>query len=249
MKDGLPTRDRTWALFLDVDGTLLDLVESPEAVHVPEDLMQTLAATAAREDGALALVSGRSLEQLDRIFAPRRFCAAGLHGLERRKADGEVVPPTIERTALDQARTRLADVVARHPGLLLEDKGLSLALHFRRAPHLEPEARHAMTSVSAAAGPDFHLQEGKCVIELKPAGATKRTAIEAFMAEAPFAGRLPVFAGDDVTDEDGFAAVNELGGHSIRVGNGEASCATYRVATVAALRDWLESLRPSGALP
>ncbi|HSN69995.1 MAG TPA: trehalose-phosphatase [Steroidobacteraceae bacterium] len=235
----LPIRERAWALFLDVDGTLLDIVESPDAVHVPEALSHTLAAAAEREDGALALVSGRSLAQLDRLFAPHRFCAAGLHGLERRTAAGQILRPAIPHARLDAARVRLARFADEHEGLLLEDKGLSLALHFRRAPELESAARDAMQTLLAELGPDLQVQEGKCVLELKPAGATKRTAIEAFMNEPPFEGRLPVFAGDDVTDEDGFAAVNELGGYSIRVGAEAPTQARCRVDSVAALRDWL----------
>ena len=239
---GLPVRDRPWALFLDVDGTLLDIVDRPDAVRVPAELGASLAIAAEREDGALALVSGRSLDQLDALFAPHRFCAAGLHGLERRTARGEVLRPPVSESALALARARIEDFVRRDPGLLLEDKALSLALHFRRAPQFENEARRAMQELLAELGPQMQLQEGKCVLELKPAGASKRTAIEAFMRETPFAGRLPVFAGDDVTDEDGFAAVNALGGHSIRVGAEGTTQARYRVEGVAQLREWLESM-------
>jgi trehalose 6-phosphate phosphatase len=234
-----PQRDRAWALFLDVDGTLLDIVESPDAVHVPADLKQTLAAVAAAEDGALALVSGRSLAQLDALFAPFRFAAAGLHGLERRDAVGRVLRPAVPAAQLTVARRTLGEFVALHPALLLEDKGAAIALHYRRAPDLEGEARRIMTALEASLGPHMHVQEGKCVLELKPRGANKRTAIEAFMSEAPFASRMPVFAGDDVTDEDGFAAVNALGGISIRVGDGPATRARYRIASVDELRAWL----------
>jgi trehalose 6-phosphate phosphatase len=238
----LPQRDRAWALFLDVDGTLLDIVESPEAVHVPEDLKDTLAAVAEREQGALALVSGRSLAELDRLFHPHRFCSAGLHGLERRTAAGEIVRPALSERRLDEARARLARFALVHPGLLLEDKGQSLALHYRRARSAEAEARRVIDEVASQVGEDYRVLDGKCVLELKPACASKRTAIEAFMLEVPFAGRLPVFAGDDVTDEDGFEAVNALGGHSIRVGDGKQTLARYRVASVPDLRDWLEAV-------
>ena len=239
---GLPVRDRPWALFLDVDGTLLDIVDRPDAVHVPSELGRTLAAAAEREEGAFALVSGRSLAQLDALFAPHRFCAAGLHGLERRNARGEVLRPPVSEADLAVARARIAAFVRRDPGLLLEDKTLSLALHFRRAPQFEEQARRTMQELLTELGPQMQLQEGKCVLELKPAGASKRTAIEAFMHEAPFAGRVPVFAGDDVTDEDGFAAVNALGGHSIRVGAEGTTRASYRVEGVAELREWLQSM-------
>jgi len=235
----LPERQQGWALFLDVDGTLLEIAETPDAVHVPAQLIRTLTDVAQREAGALALISGRSLAQLDRLFAPARFAAAGLHGLERRDAAGSLIRPRQLDQALNAARQRLAAFVSPHPGLLLEDKGLTLALHYRRAPELEGEVRRVVTALATRLGQGFHVQEGKCVLELKPVGFSKRTAIEAFMREAPFRGRRPVFAGDDVTDEDGFLAVNAMGGYSIRVGNDAPTAAQYRVPNVETLRAWL----------
>lgn len=235
----LPEREQGWALFLDVDGTLLEIAETPDGVRVPAQLIRTLTEVAQRESGALALISGRSLAQLDRLFAPARFAAAGLHGLERRDAAGSLIRPRHLDQELNDARQALRAFVSPHPGLLLEDKGLTLALHYRRAPELEGEARRIVTALATRLGQGFHVQEGKCVLELKPAGFSKRTAIEAFMRERPFKGRLPVFAGDDVTDEDGFLAVNSMGGHSIRVGNDAPTAARYRVPNVEALRAWL----------
>lgn len=234
-----PSRTGRWALFLDVDGTLLEIADSPAAVEVPSTLKETLAATAARESGALALVSGRSLAQLDALFSPYRFAAAGLHGIERRSADGGIERLAVDPLRLDAARAALSDLAARHPGLLFEDKGLALALHFRRAPQWAELAWDAASLWIRSLGPDFQLQPGKCVVEIKPAGLSKRTAIESFLDEPPFAGRIPVFLGDDVTDEDGFAAVNERGGCSIQVGRLEPTAARHRLPGVGAVADWL----------
>ncbi len=169
--------------------------------------------------GALALVSGRSLEQLDALFAPNSWAAAGLHGLERRDASGRIHRVAEADPALDEARVALADVVARAPGALLEDKGRSIAVHYRSAPALAHVLRRELKAIAARLGEDFHVLEGRRVLELKPVAATKARAIEAFLAEAPFAGRLPMFIGDDVTDLDGFAAVEAAGGVSIAVGD------------------------------
>lgn len=197
---------------------------------------------AARESGALALVSGRSLAQLDDLFSPFRFAAAGLHGIERRSADGTLERLPIEPAQLDAARAALTELAARHPGLLLEDKGLALALHYRMAPQWAGLAWETARSWTGSLGPDFHLQSGKCVVEIKPAGLSKRTAIEAFLREPPFAGRMPVFLGDDVTDEDGFAAVNTMGGCSIQVGRLEPTAARHRLPDVGSVADWLAGI-------
>jgi trehalose 6-phosphate phosphatase len=164
-------------------------------------------------------VSGRSLEQLDALFAPNSWAAAGLHGLERRDASGRIHRVAEADPALDEARVALADVVARAPGALLEDKGRSIAVHYRSAPALAHVLRRELKAIAARLGEDFHVLEGRRVLELKPVAATKARAIEAFLAEAPFAGRLPMFIGDDVTDLDGFAAVEAAGGVSIAVGD------------------------------
>jgi trehalose 6-phosphate phosphatase len=205
-------------LFLDVDGTLLEFSLWPDAVSVGTYVTELLHRSTIACGGAVALVSGRSLAQIDTLFAPRRWPAAGLHGVERRDARGEVhvhatagVPPAL-RAALE----RLA---ASHPDLVLEDKGRAIALHYRRAGHLRPVLEREVRSLLEQHGDgDFQLQPGDCVVEVKPAGITKAHAIEAFLAEAPFAGRMPVFAGDDLTDLHGFEAVERRGGISIAVG-------------------------------
>jgi trehalose 6-phosphate phosphatase len=206
-------------LFLDVDGTLLDIAPTPDAVVVDAALPALLQQVRDALGGALALVSGRSLEQLDALFAPYSWPAAGLHGLERRDERGQVHRAGDDGPVLDEARLALADVVARAPGALLEDKGRSLAIHYRAAPALEHVLRRELRAIAARLGADFHVLEGRRVLELKPVAATKARAIEEFLAEAPFAGRLPIFIGDDVTDLDGFAAVEAAGGVSIAVGD------------------------------
>ncbi|MGE0113533.1 MAG: trehalose-phosphatase [Steroidobacteraceae bacterium] len=231
--------ERNIALFLDVDGTLLEIASTPDAVKVPAALCNTLQLAAAHENGALALVSGRSISELDRLFAPCVFPAAGQHGLERRNADGKVFRPPLDTGLLSPAREMLSDLQLRNKGLLLEDKGTALAMHYRLAPQYESIVREVMTAVAEPLTGQFVLRAGKCVLELAPAGYSKRTAIEAFMAEKPFAGRVPVFVGDDVTDEDGFAAVNALGGHSIRVGHNGLTAARHCFGSVSAVIAWL----------
>jgi trehalose 6-phosphate phosphatase len=205
-------------LFLDVDGTLIEFGPAPHAVSVDSYVMQVLHRAALACDGAVALISGRSLAQLDALFTPRRFPAAGLHGVERRDARGQlhVHPGGVVPIALRAGLERLAGT---HPGLLLEDKGRAVALHFRQAAELRSALEREVQALLERHGSDeFHLQPGDYVLELKPAGITKAHAIEAFLAEAPFAGRTPVFAGDDLTDLHGFEAVERRGGISIAVG-------------------------------
>lgn len=236
------------ALFLDVDGTLLEIAASPNEVKVPAALRNTLELAAEGENGALALVSGRTIGELDRLFAPAVFAAAGQHGLERRDAAGRLWRAEADPQLLQSARETLRELVAGHPGLLLEDKGFNLALHYRQAPRLEDRVSEVMTSLLAGLRPHYQLKAGKCVLELMPAGHSKRTAIETFMREPPFYGRTPVFVGDDVTDEDGFAAVNALGGYSIRVGKG-TSLARHRFSSVSAVIAWLRERNLSRKKP
>lgn len=235
----LPEWDVRRALFLDVDGTLLEIMRHPDDVLAAPRLKQLLAAASRSLGGALALVSGRTIASLDRIFSPLALPAAGLHGLERRDADGRVHYPVGYADRIAAARSELMDFVQSEPGLLLEDKGAALALHYRNAPSMEDECRRRIAMALRAAGEDFHVQKGKMVLELKPSGHDKGTAVQAFMAEAPFRGRQPVFIGDDVTDEDGFRAVNALGGISIRVGASDGSAARLVAANVAGILDWL----------
>lgn len=227
-----------WAYFLDVDGTLIELADTPDAVQVDAALLDLIVRLHRASGGAVALVSGRAVADLRRHLGRLRLPLAGQHGLERRDAAGKLhlqrTPPASRRAI----KAALAPVLARHPGLLLEDKGLALALHYRRAPHLAAYAQRLMARLAAAAGPELELQRGKRVAELKPAGVNKGTAVTAYLAEAPFKGRRPVFIGDDLNDEHAFAEVNRRGGVSIKVGRG-ASCARFRLRDVAAARAWL----------
>ena len=231
--------ERNIALFLDVDGTLLEIASTPDAVKVPAALRNTLHLAASRSEGALALISGRPLEVLDRLFAPYVFPAAGQHGLERRDAEGRLSQPQIDTQVLQPAREILRALADQHRGILLEDKAGGIAVHFRLAPKCEGLVNQTMSGLAASLDDRFMLRHGKFVVELSPRGYSKRTAIEAFMHESPFAGRRPVFIGDDVTDEDGFEAVNAMGGVSIRVGNTPQTAARYRFGSVSAVIAWL----------
>jgi len=211
--------DLPWCLFLDVDGTLLEIAATPDAVRVDDHLRQLLSEVSRALDGAVALVSGRAIAALDELFAPQRWPAAGLHGIERRDARGRLHRCAPARARLDEARLHLLYLAARTPGILLEDKGAAIAVHYRAAPEIEPTLRRVLGEVAARLAPDYHLLEGKQVFELKPAFATKADAVQAFMREAPFAGRRPIYVGDDITDLDGFAAVERVGGLSVAVGD------------------------------
>jgi trehalose 6-phosphate phosphatase len=207
------------AFFFDVDGTLLELLAEPAAVVADPDLHDLVRRFVARTEGALALVSGRALADLDRIFAPLALPAAALHGGEIRFPDGShrAAPATL----MDAARLPVGHFVAEHPGLMLEDKGATLAVHFRRRPDLAAAVLAFLSGLGP--GEEVAVQEGKLVAELKPVQFNKGSAIAALMNRPPFKGRRPVFYGDDLTDESGFAYVNSVGGLTARVGAAEVS--------------------------
>jgi trehalose 6-phosphate phosphatase len=236
-----PPLDPQSALFLDVDGTLLEIAPRPELVRVPDGLPALIIRLSAQRDGALALVSGRPLTQLDRLFAPWQGAAAGLHGLERRRADGvlECVLDSGSATALERLRPKLAALAAKEPGLTLEDKGGTLALHYRGAPQHEPKIRTFADALHRETASVLRLITGKMVVEFQPRTANKGRAIAAFLAEPPFAGRRPVFVGDDTTDEDGFVEIRQRGGIAVRVGSPRETAATCRLPAVEAVLAWL----------
>jgi trehalose 6-phosphate phosphatase len=231
-----------WALFLDVDGCLLDFADAPDAVIVADALRTTLDALAQRLQGALALVSGRSIAAIDALFSPLQFPAAGLHGLERRNAGLRIAapPPPPALAAIHGEATRIAQA---YPGALVEDKGVALGLHWRTAPGAR-DALRAFAQAALPRLPGYRLQHGDHVVELRPASGDKGTAIRALLDESPFRGRVPVFAGDDFTDESGFAVVNARGGHSVLVGAREPSAAHYALRNPAAVRSWLDAGGP-----
>jgi trehalose 6-phosphate phosphatase len=232
-----PPPSLQWCLFLDVDGTLIELTDSPLDTCADPELKTLLGHVAERLGGALALVSGRSIEYLDALFAPLRLSAAGLHGVERRKASGAMHGASFVDTQLNRARAAVHALVQAHPGTIVEDKGRTLAVHFRMAPEHEAAVREALTAIAKPLGSNYHIQEGSMVLEIKPRGFTKATAIKAFMAEPPFSGRKPVFIGDDLTDLDGFRMVEDQGGLSVAVG--DQVHGQFRLENAAAVRAWL----------
>lgn len=235
----IPPLDRRSALFLDIDGTLTEIVQDPRGVSFTPDLIAMLQRLGEHLDGALALISGRGIADIDALFAPHRFPAGGQHGLEWRFPGGAVEEKPIDHAALATMHEALTRFVAAHPGAILERKSLSLSLHFRRVPEVQDAARAAVEQAMARYGDAFHIQGGLLVYEIKPRGASKGSVIESFMKRAPFAGRHPVFAGDDLGDEPGFVSVNALGGTTIVVGARTPSAARHRLPSVAATWQWL----------
>lgn len=235
------------SVFLDFDGTLVELAETPEAVMLAPGLVDLLAKLQQRLDGRLAIVTGRPIAQIDEMLSPLRLAVAGVHGAERRGADGVMhCAPAPSMLAAQICAQRL---VAQYPLLLLEEKRGALALHYRQAPELEALCLEAMTAALQEC-PGMVLMHGKMVLELKPAGSNKGTALRDFMQEPPFAGHRPLFAGDDTTDEAGFTFAQEAGGIGIKIGKGP-SAALNRLASPGALLLALARLAdfPYPALP
>jgi trehalose 6-phosphate phosphatase len=227
-------------LFLDIDGTLVDIAPTPTSVRVDPHIVSVLNVLQAQLCGAIALVSGRPLAVVDELFHPLQLAAAGLHGLERRALAGQVQTLASDRSALEAARIALTRLVTSQPGLLLEDKGIALAVHYRGRPRLAGLVRETMLIVLEGMRPGFELLEGSMVLELKPTSANKGTAVESFMREEPFAARIPVFVGDDITDDYGFAAVRRHNGLTVGVGN--RIRAQWQLPDPQAAREWLERL-------
>ena len=234
----MPPFGPDWAFFLDIDGTLLDIAETPEAVHTQKADCALVSKLHQAAGGALALVSGRSIAMIDELFEPLKLPAAGQHGIERRDARGRVHRPPFPKNALARAAEPIRSFAERHEGLVFEHKGYSMALHYRLAPHLASAAHAVVRDAARTIGKAFEVQRGKMVAELKPAGHDKGRAIEAFMQEKPFTARVPVFLGDDLTDEHGFRVVERLGGHSVKIGSGPTD-ARWRLQNPAAARAWL----------
>lgn len=236
--ENTPDFETNWALFLDVDGTLLDLAEHPDNVKIPPTLIDTLLVMQSTDRLPIALISGRPIILLDRLFAPLRLPIAGQHGAERRRGDGKIIRDQSSYTALMDVRENLRRIERGNAGLFLEDKGLTLALHYRRAPHLQNEIENIVKIAIQNLYDDLVLVRGNMVLEIRPGSRDKGVAIAEFMGEKPFSGRIPVFIGDDVTDEDGFAFVNKQGGHSIKVGM-DSTSARWRLSNVSCVQDWL----------
>lgn len=230
---------RQCAFFLDFDGTLVEIVEHPEDVQVSNDLRNLIAQLTTAAQGALAVVTGRSIHRLDRFLEPLQVPAAGVHGCQFRRRPGGDIDES-NSAGMDSLRPAFNRFISEHPQVWMEDKGASLALHYRRAPELEA-AINDLARALAADSADVVVQHGKSVVELRPAGADKASAVARFMDNAPFAGRRPVFIGDDVTDEAAFAWVNRHAGISVRVGPLQGSEARHTVPDVAAALSWLRA--------
>lgn len=233
---------RELAILLDVDGTILDIAPTPGEVTVPASLRQTLARLARATGGALALVSGRSLGDLDRLFAPLRLPAVGGHGAELRASAGGEAEAGGARPLDGDLRDRLAGIADSAPGVLVEDKGYGLAVHYRLAPEQEGTVKQAVAAIQADWPQEpIEILPGKAVLEVKAAGFDKGAGVRALMRHKPFAGRRPIFIGDDTTDESAFAAMPEFDGVGLSVGR-HVPGTTHCFATPSEVRDWLQRL-------
>lgn len=230
-----PTFTGQHALFLDFDGTLVDLAERPERVRPDPQLPELLRACQRRLGGALALLSGRRLESIDDLLPGLQLPGAGLHGAQRRERPGG---PVTELAAATGLATGLRERSAAYPGLWVEDKGAALAIHYREAPELSVLALELL--YDAVQGSGLRIVSGKCVHEARPPAFDKGQALREFMLRPPFAGRVPLFAGDDRTDEDAIRAAQQLGGAAIKVGPGPSG-ADHRLVDPQALLLWLRA--------
>ncbi len=224
------------ALFLDFDGTLVELAATPDGIDVPRHLARSLHALSDRLGGRLALVSGRAIVDLEQHLGPMAIAKAGSHGGDCRGADGKNIGD-IPSGLPPELLARVAEF-AKQRGFSLEDKPHGAALHYRADPSLEEEGVEFAQAMAAEG--DLDIKRGKCVIELVGRGANKGSALRGFMECAPFAGATPVFVGDDITDEDGIRAACDLGGFGVLVGEREPTCAKYGLASPAAVHHWLE---------
>lgn len=234
-----PLAKPDWALFLDVDGTLLDIASTPEAVVMPRGLIANLERLRLGLGGALALITGRSVADVDRLFHPLRLVVAGQHGAEMRNRASAAVTRVSDAVLPPEWRERIELLARQFPGVLIEDKGLTIAVHYRNAPAAVSEIETLLNRLLAQ-DTRFVLQAGKFVVELRPRGVTKAGALIELMRMDPFPGRSPVMIGDDLTDEDAFGAAISLGGMGFKVGRGLDVEATG-FAAPSAVRRWLEA--------
>jgi trehalose 6-phosphate phosphatase len=241
----LPAAGERWALFLDVDGTLLEFADDPRSVTASPLLIALLHELHAALDGALALVSGRTLAELDRVFESPAWTLVGLHGLDLRHADG--IRRQFPVAAADQQGMRAAvhELAREFPGVHREAKGVAAALHCRQVPEQFPRLLAAAQDVARGL-PGYELQPGNLVVEFKPSGTDKGRAVAELLHRAPFTGRRPVYLGDDLTDERAFALVNAVDGLSIRVGWREPSAARCTLPGPQAVQEWLRGVLAAG---
>jgi trehalose 6-phosphate phosphatase len=235
------------ALFLDIDGTLLEFSEHWGGVVVDPELTAILKKLANQLGGALALISGRAVDQIDALFNFPRIAIAGLHGAQIRDADGEVLVFGREAGAMTQMRERARELVAHTPGVLVEEKLDAMALHYRGAPDAAALVEDVAKLLLHEAGPDYAMLAGNHVMEIRPAGSDKGTALTHLMSRAPFAARQPLMIGDDITDEYAFVAAQAFGGAGVVVGPRRPTKASFSLADPQAARAWLASF--SSAIP
>ena len=237
--DSAPVWPERPALFLDLDGTLLDFADEPGGVEVSDRVRDLLGRLHELTGGAIAFVSGRTMDDIDHLLAPHKFPLAAVHGLELRDGEGRITRTEVDPEVLTRIERVLGRFVEENAETLLEHKGVSLALHYRKRPELEEAAIQLVEKTLSEVGANVKVLRGNKVVEIRPDGEDKGSAIVRFMKEAPFSGRTPVFIGDDATDEDGFRTVNALGGVSVKVNSGETAAAA-RLPDVNAVLNWLE---------
>jgi trehalose 6-phosphate phosphatase len=230
------------ALLLDIDGTLLDLAPTPDAVDVPPTMVALLQRLSDKVDGAIAFVSGRTIAAIDRLFEPLRLPAVGVHGAEIRGPDGRIIADENLCKELQSVEPILHEAIGHMRGVILENKHSAIALHYRSVPERGREVLKVAELVASSMGGEFGVLMGKCVVEIRPRHLTKGTAIDRLMHQAPFRGRTPIFAGDDYTDEDAFEVVNRLGGVSVHVGASPSTRARFRLSSPDQLRGWLQQV-------
>lgn len=228
-----------WAFFLDVDGTLIDIAPTPASAKATPETIGLLERLSLRFGGAVALVSGRPIAGIDQIFEPLKLAAAGLHGIERRNSLGKLVRAAVRHQAIDEARAALTGIERGLPGVLIEDKGDTIAIHYRMAPQHEEAVMTEARKIVLRAEGGLELLPGKMLAELRPPGPNKGNAVADFMTEPPFEGRKPIFIGDDTTDEDGFSAANRLGGISVRIGTESVGSAKHHIRDAGVLHRFL----------
>jgi len=224
-------REQSVALFLDFDGTLVEIAETPDGIQVSDDLPVRLEHLSAGIGGRLALVTGRALSDIHSHLGANSLLIVGSHGAEFSDAADKGV--TLSNATLDE----IAPLLAQWPGLLLESKPHGIAIHYRQEPAAEPVVLTIMQQVAEWEG--LSVRRGKMVVELGPANVNKGWAVTLLMAQPPFIGAMPIFIGDDVTDEDGFAAAEAAGGFGILVGSARATAARYRLKTIQEVYHWL----------
>lgn len=232
---------RGLAVFLDLDGTLAAISPTPDQAHVPESTIRLLERLQRSCQGALAIVSGRDSADIGRMLFPLRLPYAALHGALLKAPDGQMHCIEVPSVQLAEMIRYVQTAALSLPGVIVERKSLSVALHYRSAPRLQTEILQLATEALAGNEAAFEIQKGKMVVEIKPRGASKARAIARFMSMPPFQGRIPLMAGDDLTDEGAFSFVNAMNGYTLKIGTGPSQ-AHWRLDDPPALSAWLNDL-------